>query len=337
MASSIIAKTGDMIRSGREAEERRTDYVCVLALVDTTAPASLVLPVKEALDPRLPSADVRVVAVRENADLPGAPVPDACVALLGNDGAALAAQVGILAREGVPVAIVAESALDVPELALGRAALERVAILSATSAEVLTDRLAEWIVQATDKSIAMAANFPFCRKAKVRELINDAAAQTAAQTAKLGPGAELPSMTASQVRLALTIAAINGQPLALGRIPEVLTAVSAGFGSRMMANKALGKLPFVGWFFKVGMGYLGTQATGRTLQHRFEKRERKLEEGAGTEEPRPSRVRRVVEAVRSRRAAREGVEVRAQGAVNVRLLPEEAEGGFLVYEQEDAE
>ena len=332
MASSIIARTGDMIRSGREAEERRTDYVCVLALVDTTAPASLVTPVKEALDPRLPTADVRVVAVGGNSDLPGVPLPDVCVAILGYDGVGIAEEVGVLAREGIPVAVVAESALDVPELALGRAAAERVSILSATSAEVLTDRLAEWIVQASDKSIAMAANFPFCRKAKVRELINDSAAQTAAATAKLGPGAELPSMTASQVRLALTIAAINGQPLALGRIPEVLTAVSAGFGSRMMANKALGKLPFVGWFFKVGVGYLGTQATGHTLQHRFEKRERKLEAG----EVQESRVKKVMEAVRSRRSEREGEKVRAKGATTVRLLPAESEGGFLVYEQEEA-
>ena len=333
--TSIITKTGDMIRSGREAEERRTDYVCVLALVDTTAPSSLVLPVKEALDPRLSTADVRVVGLGSSEDLLAAPLPDVCVAILGRDGYGIAHEVARIAQEGVPVAIVAESALDVPEMALGRVAAERVAILSATSAEVLTDRLAEWLIGATDKSVAMAANFPFCRRAKVRELINEAAMETAAATAKLGPGAELPSMAVSQARLALTIAAINGQPLALGRIPEVLTAVSAGFGSRMMANKALGRLPFVGWFFTVGMGYLGTQATGRTLQHRFDKKERKAE---GLDDPeQPSRVRQVVDAVRARTRKQGGTPVRTSSTASVRLLPTGSEGGFLVYEQEEAE
>lgn len=331
-STSIITKTGDLIQSGREAERRRTDYVCVLALVDTTAPASLVLPVKDALDPRLPTADVRVVAAGTSTDLLAPPVPDVCVAILGNDAEGIAEDVCELACAGVAVAIVAESALDVPDLSLGPLAAERVSILSATNAQVLTDRLAEWIVDATDKSIAMAANFPFCRKAKVRELVNESAMETATATAKLGPGADVPSMTASQVRLALTIAAINGQPLALGRIPEVLTAVSAGFGSRMMANKALGKLPFVGWFFKVGMGYLGTQATGRTLQHRFEKREQREEEGIEHE----SRVRKVVDAVKHyTRHDANSETLRSRNGSKVRLLPSTAEGGVLVYEQEE--
>ena len=110
-------------------------------------------------------------------------------------------------------------------------------------------------------------------------------------------------------------------------------AVSAGFGSRMMANKALGKLPFVGWFFKVGMGYLGPQATGRTLQHRFDKRERRA---SGEEPPRSERTlgSRLSELLQARAQRRAGTAVRSTTQAEVRLLPSGTDGGFLVYEQE---
>lgn len=360
--SSIISKTTDMVISGREVEEQRVDYVCVLALVDVTAPRTLALPVRDAFDPRLPTSEVRVVAADSFTDLLAPNIPDVCVAVMGRDSANVAAGVTELAAAGVPVALVVESALDAPRLHLGETAASRVSIISATNEEVLLERLAEWLVGATDKGIAFAANFPFCRKAKVRELTNSFALENAKSTAKQGPGGELPSMAVNQARLALAIAAVNGQPLALGRIPEVLSAIGAGFGSRMFANKALGKIPLVGWMFQAGFGYLGTQATGRTLQHRFEKKELKAAErenpaltgrtssssgashtlrertsttgGVGRILREGSTADMVVDAVRSRLPKREGKVVKSHAAAEVRLLPVGEEGGFLVYEPE---
>lgn len=331
MGSSIITKTGDLLMSGREAEERRTDHVCVLAFVDKTAPRALALPVRDALDPRLPTAEVRVVGVGSGTDLLAPTIPDLCVAVLGRDTSGVSAGVCELAAAGVPVAIVAESALDVPALPLGATAAERVSIVAATSAEVLVDRLAEWLVGSSDKSVALAANFPFCRKAKVRELIKEYAVENAVGTAKLGPRGELPSMTLNQARLALDIAAVNGQPLALGRIPEVLSAIGAGFGSRMFANKALGKIPLVGWLFQAGFGYLGTQATGITLQRRFDKKERR----ASGEPEEESRVKRAYKAVRSAASKRATHAAPAPRRTTVRMLPD-AHGGHLEYGQGDA-
>lgn len=331
MGSSIITKTTDLLQSGREAEELRTDHVCVLALVDRTAPKTLALPVRDAFDPRLPSAEVRVVGVGSGTDLLAPTVPDLCVAVLGHDARGISGGVCELAAAGVPVAIVAESALDVPALPLGATAARRVSIISATSPEVLEERLAEWVIAVTSKSVAIAANFPFCRRAKVRELVKSYAVENAVGTAKLGPGAELPSMTVNQARLALDIAAINGQPLALGRIPEVLSAIGAGFGSRMFANKALGRIPLFGWLFQAGFGYLGTQATGMTLQRRFDKKERKA---SGQEEPeKPSVARRAFDAARSLAARSEGGTVRSRTGGRVRMLPSAVDGGHLVYEQ----
>lgn len=343
--SSIIVKTTDMLRSGQEVEERRRDYVCVLAFVDTTAPKSLVLPVRDAFDPRMPSAGVRVVAAGSGTDLLAPSIPDVCVAVLGRNERAIVAGVCELAAAGVPVALVVESALDAVSLPLGETARRRVSTIAATSSEVLLERLAEWLIDATDKSIAFAANFPFCRKAKVRALINESAMETMIGAAKLGPGAELPSMAVNQARLALTIAAVNGRPLEFGRVPEVLSAVGAGFGSRMFANKALGKIPVVGWLFEAGFGYLGTQATGRTLQHRFDKRDKKAEATDGIVPTKASSAsstiksgsRRIADAVRARVSKREGTVVASDAATEVRLLTNGDEGGFLVYDQEPAQ
>lgn len=343
-SSSFITKTTDMVRSGNELEERRTDYVCVLALVDTTAPKSLVLPVRDAFDPRQPTSQVRVVPVGLGADLLAPTIPDVCVAIMGRDEQGVAGGVCELAAAGVPVALVVESALDVPVLPLGETARRRVSTISAASEDVLLERLAEWLVSATNKSIAFAANFPFCRRAKVRELINEYAMDTMVSTAKAGPHGELPSMALNQARLALEIAAVNGQPFALGRVPEVLTAMGAGFGSRVLADKSLGKIPGVGRLIQAGFGYIETQATGMTLQHRFDKRSLKQTGersapivgkerlGAGAKAHKA-----LGKGIRSRAAKREGDVVRTTSDTEVRLLPPSQDGGYLIYESGDAQ
>lgn len=333
---SLIAKTTDMVRTGQEVEERRCDFVCVLILVDTTAPRSLVLPVRDAFVPRMPTSEVRVRDVRSINDPLAPTVPDVCVVIAGRNEFDVAAKTTELAAAGVPVAMVVESALDAPKLALGETSARRVSVLSATNDEVLVERLAEWLIDASSKSIAFAANFPFCRKAKVRQLTNEQALELATVTAKKGPGADLPSMAVSQAQLALAIAAVNGQPLALGRVPEVLSAIAAGVGSRTFANKALGKIPLVGWLFQAGFGYLGTQATGKTLQHRFDKREERAA-GIKHESRGMETARRVARTIQERFALLQGVRVRSSSGAEVRLLPDATGEVALVYEQKEAE
>jgi hypothetical protein len=276
--SSLLIRANELVRTGREVELRRLDRIEVLCLVDTSAPRSLVLPIRDAFDPRLPGATVRVCALGEEGDL-YARLPDVCVCVQGSqaDAAALAACQLAIAR--VPVALVVESSLDVLDLPLDERERSYVSVLPASSEEVLLDRLAEWLLSSTDKDVACAANFPFCRRAKANQVIADFAHQSASEAMLLGPRAELPSMTDRHVRLALALAAINGEPLALGRVPEVAAATFAGIGSRAMANKGLGRLPLVGWLFKVGFGYLGTEAAGRTLQRHYDRREMRVRDG----------------------------------------------------------
>lgn len=333
--TTLITRAADIVKAGRESEERRTDHVLVLILVDTTAPRELVLTVRDAFDPRLPGGEVRVHALGDKEQWAQMPDPDVCVTLVGSRTALVADEVTDLAFRGVPVALVVESVLDAPRLSLGSSA-QLVSVVAGTSPEVLRDRLAEWLIGATRKSVAFAANFAFCRRAKTRELVNSFAVDNAMVMAQTRGKADLPLMIYNQARLALDIAAVNGEPLALRRIPEVLAAAGAGFGSRMMANQVGGRLPFVGMFFKAGFDFLGTEATGMALQARFDKRERI----ASGEEIPPSKASqlasRAVKAVKTRVQGREGSVVRSTGDSTVRLLPDSEHGPALVYEQGDA-
>lgn len=334
--TSIVSQAADMMRSGRESEDRRLDHVCVLVLVDTTVATQLALTVRDDFDPRMHTGEVRVYPTNEVRDFAYPNLPDVAVVLCGRDTMGVRDGVSAMAWAGVPVAVVAESALDVPSFPLGETAAKRVSLISAATPEVLNDRLAEWLIGATDKSIALAANFPFCRKAKVRELVRDYALENAKVTAKMGKGAEMPSLALNQARLALNIAAVNGQPLALKRIPEVLSAVGAGMGSRFMANRAIGQFPLLGMAFKAGFGFLGTEATGMALQRRFEKQEREPSSTSSIERSR-SLAQKAAEALRSRLPIREGKPVKSSGATTVRLLEaaNEDEPSYLVYDEGD--
>ena len=334
--TSLMNQASEIVKASRESEERRTDHVLVLILVDTTSPRSLVLPVRDAFDPRLPSGDVRVFAAGNRAAWERLPLPDVCVAIVGSRGAGIADEVSMLAQVGVPVAIVVESVLDAPRLSLGPDAAKLVSVVAGTNPEVVSDRLAEWLVGATNKSTAFAANFAFCRRVKTRELVRSFAMDNAmgGQTGKPGQ-IDLPLMLYNQTRLALDIAAVNGEPLAVRRIPEVLMAAGAGFGSRMMANTMGGQLPIIGPLFKAGFDFLGTQATGMALQRRHEKHELK----ASGEEVPPSIAAvwasRAASAARAKLASHKGEEVHASTKGTVRMLPTADDGGALVYEQED--
>lgn len=330
--SSFINRASDLVKSGRESEERRTDHVLILILVDTTAPRTLAVPVRDAFDPRLPGGEVRVHDVTHAYEWANMPLPDACVAICANNPRAVADEVTELALDGVPVAIIVESVLDAPRLSLGMEAAQNVSVVAGTNAEVLSDRLAEWLISVTDKSIACAANFVFCRRAKVRELTKQYAIETAMGTAQRGGTSDLGMMVINYAQLALSIAAVNGEPLALRRIPEVMTAVGAGFGSRMMADKALGKIPLVGTLAKAGFEFLGAEATGMALQARFDKQERKA---SGAIVARPSLRQRAFDAARKHRPQRERAKVSPARKTKVRLLPDTGDGGFLLYELED--
>ena len=256
----------DVLKAGRVAQDSLDTPLILLILVDETAPYELVCAIRDAFVAERTNGEVVVCALGAYASRQGA--FDACIMLCGDqvDLARIAAQT--CAKRGIPVALVAETSLSIPDCGAG----DELPITSIVAqAERVTAKLARWLVRATDKHLAVGANFAFCRDEEVKRLTNECAVQCAAIGALgLVPGADLPVMCANQSKLALQIAAVYGHDLNLARAGELAGVVGAGFAWRAVARQAAGLIPGVGWLVKAGIGYAGTQATAAGLRAKLD-------------------------------------------------------------------
>ncbi len=137
----------------------------------------------------------------------------------------------------------------------------------------LADKIGRWIVSSVDaeKKLAFSIAYPFVR----RPLAYDAISSTALQNAGIGvvvfvPGADMPLMSANQIKMILQIAAAYGQPLGPERVLELLGVLVNAFIFRNISRQIAGLVPALGWAVKGTMGYLGTQAIGRAAIEYFE-------------------------------------------------------------------
>lgn len=255
--------------AGKDACEGGSQTVRLWVRVSSGAPRGLVLAVKEALVAREASGIVDVRPV--DASAPDDVAPDAVIVVCGGQVSVEAALAIDAARRGVPVALVAESAVEVPDVELPEEAAPFLEVLACADALALVPRLGTWLVSATDKGLALASNFPFCRPAEVDLLVRRCAMENAAVGAvTLIPGSDMAIMTANQAKLALDIAVAYGRGLDPSRALELAGVVGAGFGYRALARAVSRLAPGLGWAFKGAMGYVGTVATARALQVRFD-------------------------------------------------------------------
>ena len=262
-----VGRVAEVAGFARAATRGRDERISAHVLVDPEAPRQLVLAVREALMPVRPTSEV-VVCPLEGA-VPGVELPDVAIALVTSRSDTVA--ICAYARAGVPVALVVEGALEAPALSLEEGPAALVGVVAASSPEALPDKLAAWLAASTDKELALAANFPFCRRAVVDRLVARCAVENAVVGAvHLIPGSDLPVMTAKQVKLALDVAAAYGRPIEPSRAAEVLGVVGAGLGWRAVARALLGAVPGLGTVLRAGVAYAGTMMTGSALRLRFE-------------------------------------------------------------------
>ncbi|MBQ9691118.1 MAG: hypothetical protein IJV62_03320 [Eggerthellaceae bacterium] len=138
--------------------------------------------------------------------------------------------------------------------------------------DYLHNRMGEWVVAVfKEKRLAFAQAFPFVR----RPLANDAITATSLENAGVGvvafiPGADMPIMTANQMKMVLQIAAAYGQDLNIERVKELLAILAGGFALRGAARQALSVVPVLGWAIKGAIGYTGTYAMGKAAIEYFE-------------------------------------------------------------------
>lgn len=129
-----------------------------------------------------------------------------------------------------------------------------------------------WVVDVfSEKKLAFALCFPFVRK----PLALDSVKATSAQNAAIGavviiPGADMPVMTANQIKMVLQIAAAYGQKMGMERIKELLGVVAGAFVFRTAARQIVGAVPGLGWAIKGAIGFVGTQAIGHATIAYFE-------------------------------------------------------------------
>lgn len=135
------------------------------------------------------------------------------------------------------------------------------------------------------KEIALAAAIPAFKQ----EVANRVIAKTAGQNAVIGaaifiPGADMPIMTANQIKMILRLSAIYNEEISAKRLYEILAVIGGGFAFRELAKQVLGLVPVAGWAIKGGIGYGGTVAMGQVAKRYFEQNQENVELRISNEE-----------------------------------------------------
>jgi uncharacterized protein (DUF697 family) len=147
---------------------------------------------------------------------------------------------------------------------------------------------------AGDAAAALAAQLPALRRAYCDHVVLTNAAQNAVIGAVVFlPGADMPAMTANQIRMVLKIAAAYGEDVGLDRALEILSVVGSAFVFRALARQALDFVPGFGWALKGTVGFTGTVALGEAAIAYFEA-------GAPLRVSHMQRINRQLERARSR-------------------------------------
>ena len=155
----------------------------------------------------------------------------------------------------------------------------------------LENRLIE---AAGDAAGALAASLPSVRRTYCDHVVLTNAAQNGViGVVVIIPGADMPAMTANQIRMVLKIAHAYGEELGLDRAVEILSVVGTGFVLRTLARQALEFVPGFGWALKGAIGFSGTIALGQAAIAYFEA-------GAPLRVSRMQRINRQLEKATSR-------------------------------------
>lgn len=265
MARKIpVSRIMDAIGNGREAAEKVGGAVRVDVRVDPLVPRWIAQAVRDDLDQRQSGGvvDVRRLGAHplEEGEV------DAAVILAGGSDRLVSDVVRSYVGRGVPVAVLAESSLDVPDLRLSEELDRLCTLVAASDRSALDAGLAEWLIGVTDKHVSMAANFPFCREAEAERLERHCAMENAAVGAvDLLHGADLPIMCGNQLKLYFDLAASRGKGLAPQRIAGVALVVGLAFWWRAFGRALVHHAPAGKFAVRAAMGYAGTVATSRVI------------------------------------------------------------------------
>ena len=257
-----LGRALELLSSLRQSRSSMGEPLVLRVHVDATCPRPLALAVRDALVSERANGRVDVFGLALPED---APAPDAALVLVGSGPCADLARA--YAMCGVPVALVAEGALDLPAVDVAEGASWLVGTVLASSPEAVPHALASWLAGAVEKDLALAACFPFCR----REVCDAAVTRCAAENAAIGaisliPGSDLPLMTLNQLKLALEVACANGRDLDATCAAALLGVAGSALVWRAAAHGVSSALPGLSALVKAGVGYGATVLVGEALQ-----------------------------------------------------------------------
>lgn len=277
MASKIpVGKIVELVQKGVESAKSVSRPLRLEVQVDPKVPRWIALAVKDAFDPQQGGATVNVSALAGAITVPED--VDAAVVLAGGSESLTSAAVYSYLGSGVHVAVVAESALDTPDVELTDQTTGLYQLVCASERQDLLDGLAEWVLDVSADPVSTAANFEFCRGLEVERLINRCALQNAGVGAvDLIHGADLPVMAGNQVKLAFDIAAAHGQGLSADRALDAAMVVASAFLFRAAARGVMGRVPVMRFAVRGAIGYGGTVLTGRAIEAKVRAQEGTLE------------------------------------------------------------
>lgn len=262
----------DVMKSGARFTEERSQPIAIAVLVEVDAPDALIDAIRQQLRPTTAAVTLQVEVAELGAAPVTAPMTDLVIAVAGSGNVGLRESLGAPRRMRLPVVVVAlgdESRVGV----LADVLLQPTGdLVVREEPDEAVARVGAWIADnVASKRLAFAHNFAFMRRA----VAEDAMKTTAMQNGILGavtpiPGADMPIMTANQIKMLLQIAAAYGQPLGMDRVKELAAVVAGGYLLRAVARQALVVVPVLGWAIKGGIGYTGTIAMGRAAVNYFE-------------------------------------------------------------------
>jgi uncharacterized protein (DUF697 family) len=133
-----------------------------------------------------------------------------------------------------------------------------------------------------EEGSSLARHLPRLRRPFCDAMIASFARKNAVVAAAIFiPGADLPVLTLSQLRMVLRICAAYGLDVDAQRLPEILATIGAGLGFRAAARTAVAFVPIAGWVLQGAIAYTGTKAVGEAAIKYCETRTSDISRTAG--------------------------------------------------------
>ncbi|MGI6755390.1 MAG: hypothetical protein ACOX4F_05205 [Atopobiaceae bacterium] len=264
-----VSNVVDVVSNAVKIRATVAGEISVAIYVASDAPRWLVICVKEAFLPYQAGAKVSVRQIESHAavDMPSA---ELALVLVGPKDAGASRTILSLAEAGVSVCVVAETALDVPNIVHGaddEASYENISSTCALERETLLDKLAAWLVDHAPDGVCAAANFPFCRTREVEKLIHSCSVKNAlVGTVGLPGKSDILIMANNQIKLALEIAGAHGKTVSPEAGLAIAGTILASFGYRGLARAVTPHVRFGAPAIRALIAYGGSMLTGMAVQ-----------------------------------------------------------------------